>query len=65
MNSFWLYLSRINLFVWIAGVFIAHAVMYFWLGTATWLSTSFLATAVWAVALYALKAWGKSKNPAA
>lgn len=70
MSTFWNYMSKMNLFLWIAAVFIAHGILYFALGTATWLSTTFLATAFWAVVLYVLKAVGtrmqnKNQNPVA
>lgn len=61
MSTFWAFLSRINLVGWVIGAFIAHVVMYLVLGTDTWLSTSFLATAVWAVAFYVLKELGKRR----
>ncbi|MGC5325887.1 hypothetical protein [Brevibacillus sp. SYSU BS000544] len=61
MNTFWVFMSRMNLIGWIVGAFVAHVVMYLLLGTDTWLSTSFLATAVWAVVLYALKVSGKKR----
>lgn len=59
MNTFWGYMARMNLFAWIAGIFVAHGIMYFALGTATWLSTTFLASAFYAVVLFILKAIGK------
>ncbi|MGD8191959.1 hypothetical protein ACQCN2_18480 [Brevibacillus ginsengisoli] len=70
MGAFWNYMSRINLFLWIAVVFVAHGILYYSLGTPTWLSTTFLASAFWAVVLFVLKSVGKkvqdsSKNPVA
>ncbi len=55
MNAFWTFFQQMNLFAWILGVFVAHAALYLLLGTPTWLSTTLLATAVWAAALFALK----------
>lgn len=55
MRNVWLYFDRMNLFAWILGIFIAHALLYLLLGTRTWLATTFLATAVYAVVLGVLK----------
>jgi uncharacterized membrane protein YeaQ/YmgE (transglycosylase-associated protein family) len=44
-----------NIFVWILGLFVAHALMYLLLGTDTWLATSLLAAAVWGAALLLIK----------
>lgn len=70
MNVFWNYMSRMNLFLWIAVVFVAHGIMYYALGTPTWISTTFLASAFWAVVLYVLKSVGRkmqnnNQNPVA
>lgn len=55
MRNLLTFVHRINLLVWILGIFIGHALMYLLLGTDTWLFTTFLATAFYAVLLYVLK----------
>ncbi|MCI1693666.1 hypothetical protein [Aneurinibacillus aneurinilyticus] len=40
-----------NLFIWIAIILVAHLIMYYALGTPTWIATSVLATLVWAAVL--------------
>ncbi|WP_139492338.1 hypothetical protein [Brevibacillus dissolubilis] len=51
MNFF----ERMNVWMWILGIFIAHALLYILLGTDNWLATTLLATSVYAVALLVLK----------
>lgn len=55
MRTFWQFFDRMNLLVWVIGLFAAHLLLYLMLGTDTWLSTSLLATAVWAAVLLVLK----------
>ena len=45
------FLNRMNILVWLLGIFIAHALLYLALGTATWLATSLLATAFYGIIL--------------
>jgi uncharacterized membrane protein len=45
------FISRMNILVWILGIFVGHALLYLLLGTDTWLATSLLATAFYAVVL--------------
>jgi hypothetical protein len=49
------FVNRMNLLVWILGIFVGHALMYLLLGTDTWVYTSFLATVFYAVVLFVLK----------
>lgn len=55
MNNLLSFINRMNIVVWIVGIFIAHMLLYMLLGTATWLATSLLATAVYAAVLLVLK----------
>lgn len=51
LRSLMTFLNRMNIFVWLSGIFIAHAALYLVLGTATWLATSLLATAFYGIIL--------------
>ena len=55
MRNVWLFFDRMNLWMWVLGIFVAHALMYLLLGTDTWLATTLLATSVYGAALIALK----------
>jgi len=55
MDGFFRFVGRMNLLIWILGIFAAHALMYFFLGTASWLLTAFIATVTWGTGLYVLK----------
>ena len=44
-----------NLYAWILFIFVAHAALYFFIGTENWLSTTLLATGVWAVGLVLIR----------
>ncbi|MGE5704570.1 MAG: hypothetical protein ACM32O_18740 [Clostridia bacterium] len=55
MGDIMRYISKMNLVVWIIGVFIAHLLLYLTLGTASWGWTALLATAVWAAVLIVAK----------
>lgn len=56
----WLILqaTRAYLPLWLLVIFAGHAALYLALGTRTWLSTALLATAVYGVVLWALRAMG-------
>ncbi|GIO08257.1 hypothetical protein [Brevibacillus reuszeri] len=51
MRSLMTFLNRMNIVVWLLGIFIGHAALYLILGTATWLATSLLATAFYGIIL--------------
>ncbi|WP_126425303.1 hypothetical protein [Brevibacillus marinus] len=55
MANLWSFFDKMNLFVWVLALFAAHLLLYLLLGTDTWLTTSLLAAAVYAVALLLLK----------
>ncbi|GAA4727090.1 hypothetical protein [Brevibacillus fulvus] len=57
MNNLIAFIHKMNLLVWIVGIFVAHALLYLLLETRSWLATSLLATAFYAVVLFALKSW--------
>lgn len=59
MDSFFRFFERMNLLVWGLGLFLAHAIMYFMMGTRTWLTTALLAAAVWTGVLFIVKAVAK------
>jgi len=46
---------RMNVLVWVLGLFVAHALFYLLLGTDGWLTASLLAAAVYGVLLMVLK----------
>lgn len=45
LRSLMSFFNRMNVLAWLAGIWIAHALLYLALGTATWLGTSILAAA--------------------
>jgi hypothetical protein len=49
------FINRMNIWVWLLGIFAAHALLYLFLGTATWLATSLLATAFYGIVLLVAK----------
>ncbi|QQE73871.1 hypothetical protein KDJ56_18660 [Brevibacillus composti] len=51
MRNLMAFLNRMNVFVWLIGIFLAHALLYLFLGTVTWLATSLLATAFYGIVL--------------
>ncbi|RNB92356.1 hypothetical protein EDM56_01270 [Brevibacillus fluminis] len=51
MNDIMQYISRMNLVLWVSGIFVAHLLLYMVLGTANWAWTALLATVVWAIVL--------------
>ncbi|NGQ96660.1 hypothetical protein G3578_15965 [Brevibacillus sp. SYP-B805] len=57
MRQLLAYVGRMNILAWFLGLFVAHAALYLLLGTATWLSTSLLAAAVWGAVLLLVR-WG-------
>lgn len=55
MTNLWTFIDRMNLFVWVLALFAAHLLFYLLIGMETWLTTSLLAAAVYAVVLLLLK----------
>ncbi|MEJ8546341.1 hypothetical protein [Brevibacillus borstelensis] len=55
MHSLASFINRMNVFAWLVGIFAAHALLYLFLGTATWLATSLLATAFYGIVLLVAK----------
>lgn len=51
LRSLMTFFNRMNIMVWLVGIFVAHAALYLVLGTATWLATSLLATAFYGIIL--------------
>jgi hypothetical protein len=49
-----------NVLLWVLGILLFHGLLYLILGTENWLGVTLAASAVWAVALIAIKALGKS-----
>jgi hypothetical protein len=49
------FINRMNIWVWLLGIFAAHALLYLFLGTDTWLATSLLATAFYGIVLLVVK----------
>lgn len=49
------FINRMNIFLWIVGIFAGHAALYLVLGTDTWLATTFLATAFYGAVLLVVK----------
>lgn len=51
MRNLALFLNRMNMLVWLLGIFAGHALLYLLLGTDTWLATALLATAFYGIVL--------------
>ena len=51
MRGFATFFNRMNIWWWLLGIFVAHALLYLVLGTDTWLATSLLATAFYGIIL--------------
>jgi O-antigen ligase len=49
------FINRMNIWVWLLGIFAAHALLYLFLGTATWMATALLATAFYGIVLLVAK----------
>jgi membrane protein YdbS with pleckstrin-like domain len=49
------WINRLNMLVWVLGIFVGHALLYLLLGTETWLATSLFATAFYAIVLLIAK----------
>lgn len=56
------FVARMNLPVWLVGIFAGHAAMYLMLGTATWFTTALLATAFYGVVLFLLRSLGRRER---
>ncbi|CAJ1004071.1 MULTISPECIES: hypothetical protein [Bacillales] len=55
MRSLVAFINRMNIGIWLLGIFVAHVLLYLLLGTATWLATSLLATAFYGLVLLVAK----------
>jgi membrane protein YdbS with pleckstrin-like domain len=49
------WINRMNILVWVLGIFVGHALLYLLLGTDTWMATSLMATAFYAIVLLIAK----------
>jgi energy-coupling factor transporter transmembrane protein EcfT len=49
------FINRMNILVWLIGIFAGHALLYLLLGTDTWLATSLLATAFYGIVFLVAK----------
>jgi len=49
LRSLMSFFNQMNVLAWVAGIWIAHALLYLALGTATWLGTSLLAAVFYGV----------------
>jgi membrane protein implicated in regulation of membrane protease activity len=49
------FINRMNILVWVLGIFVGHALLYLLLGTDTWLATSLFAAAFYAIVLLIAK----------